>query len=259
MTEYDYSPEAVERYNAKLRSIGRWVQDTERHELSNPYVLSPAPRQARLPSSDTSLTRHRPHRSYTAPPKDSSSSTSPRSPTSQVKYSQQVPQIYTQPQQYTNYPQPAYPYPVSPPMPARQYPPPQRSYTYAVPQPPPPPPPRPSQFPKRSNTIGGYAPQLMYDPRVGASRAFFPMQQVQPPTPTKSWFGKLFSSLRSSSPTPMQSPISPTGSRHSRSRSAYYNDRDRDRDERSGRNGKRRSKSHTRSTKKHHRYRSSSL
>ncbi|KAJ3733101.1 hypothetical protein DFJ43DRAFT_278724 [Lentinula guzmanii] len=263
MTEYDYSPEAMDRYQAKLRSIGRWVHDTERYELTNPFALSPAPRAAKLSDSDASFSRHRPHRSYTAPPKGSSSSTAHNSSSSQAQYLQQATQIYAQPQQYANYPQPAYPYPVPTPVPVRQYGPPQRSHTYAIPPPPPPPPPpRPSQPPKRSHTIGGYGspPQMVYDPRVGASRAIFPMHGGQPQTPSKSWFGKFLNSFRSSSPSPSQSPISPTGSRHTRSKSTYHSDRDRDRDvERNSRRTKRRSKSHSRSTSKHHRYRSSSL
>ncbi|KAJ3994440.1 hypothetical protein F5050DRAFT_1896547 [Lentinula boryana] len=182
MTEYDYSPEAMDRYQAKLRSIGRWVHDTERYEPTNPFALSPAPRVAKLSDSDASFSRHRPHRSYTAPPKGSSSSTAHNSSSSQGQYLQQATQIYAQPQQYANYPQPAYPYPIPPPIPARQYGPPQRSHTYAIPPPPPPPPPpRPLQPPKRSHTIGGYgsSPQMVYDPRVGASRAIFPMHGVR--------------------------------------------------------------------------------
>ncbi|KAJ3813231.1 hypothetical protein F5876DRAFT_74093 [Lentinula aff. lateritia] len=268
MTEYDYSPEAQERYKAKLQSIGKWVHNTEKYELANPFVSSPAPRSARLPGSDTSYTRHSPHRSYTAPPRGSSSSSAHHSSSSQVQY-QQTSQIYAQPQQYTKYPQTVYPYPVSTPVPARQYAPPQRSHTFVVPPPPPPPPlppQRPFQPPRRSNTIGGYgySPQMIYDPRVGASRAMYPVYQSQPPTPSKRWFGKLFSGFRSSSPSPGQSPLSPTGSRQSQSKSSYHagyyeHDRDRDRERSSGHHSERRSKSHSRSTSKHHKSRSSSL
>ncbi|KAJ4478434.1 hypothetical protein J3R30DRAFT_3703262 [Lentinula aciculospora] len=266
MTEYDYSPEAQQRHKAKLQSIGRWVHDTERYEPTNPFVLSPAPHSAKLPGSNASFTRHSPHRSYTAPPRGSSSSSAHHSLSSQTQY-QQTSQIYAQPQQYAKYPQPAYPYPVSPPMPAVQYVPPQRSHNFAVPPPPPPPPPpRPLQIPRRSNTIGGYgsSPHMIYDSRVGASRVIYPIYQAQPQAPSKRWFGKLFSGFRSSSPSPAQSPISPTNSRPSRSKSVYHStnfDRDRDRDyERSSRhNSERRSKSHSRSIKKHHKSRSSSL
>ncbi|KAJ4482926.1 hypothetical protein C8J55DRAFT_488464 [Lentinula edodes] len=268
MTEYDYSPEAQERYKAKLQSIGKWVHNTEKYELANPFVSSPAPRSARLPGSDTSFTRHSPHRSYTAPPRGSSSSSAHHSSSSQIQY-QQTSQIYAQPQQYTKYPQTVYPYPVPAPVPARQYAPPQRSHTFAVPPPPPPPPlppQRPSHPPRRSNTIGGYgySAQMIYDPRVGASRAMYPVYQSQPPTPSKRWFGKLFSGFRSSSPSPGQSPLSPTGSRRSQSKTSYHagyyeHDRDRDRERSSRHNNERRSKSHSRSTTKHHKSRSSSL
>ncbi|KAF9065473.1 hypothetical protein BDP27DRAFT_1404801 [Rhodocollybia butyracea] len=181
MTEYDYSPEAAERYQAKLHSIGRWVHETERYEPVNPFVLSPAAASARLPmpgGSDGSSSRHRPHR----------------------------------------YPNTSYPYPVSPQAPG-PYPPPQRSHTFPIPPPPPPPLPRP----KRSNTSGGYgSPDMIYDPRVGtASRHVFTTYQTQPQSPSKRWFGKLFSGLRSSSPSRAQSPssVTETQSRHSRSKS----------------------------------------
>ncbi|PBK82626.1 hypothetical protein ARMGADRAFT_731313 [Armillaria gallica] len=40
MTEYDYSPEAAERYQATMRRISRWVDDAEAHagEFKSPFV-----------------------------------------------------------------------------------------------------------------------------------------------------------------------------------------------------------------------------
>ncbi|KAJ3560898.1 hypothetical protein NP233_g10536 [Leucocoprinus birnbaumii] len=40
MTEYDYSPEAVDRYIAKQHSIARWVDNTNRYEPGNPFLPS---------------------------------------------------------------------------------------------------------------------------------------------------------------------------------------------------------------------------
>jgi hypothetical protein len=42
MTEYsDYSPDAIERYLAKLDGIAKWVDKTEQHEPANHFVLLP--------------------------------------------------------------------------------------------------------------------------------------------------------------------------------------------------------------------------
>ncbi|KAK0464154.1 hypothetical protein IW261DRAFT_1598745 [Armillaria novae-zelandiae] len=40
MTEYDYSPDAIERYQATMRRISRWVDDAEAHacEFKSPFV-----------------------------------------------------------------------------------------------------------------------------------------------------------------------------------------------------------------------------
>jgi len=40
MTEYDYSPEAYERYMGTQRRIAHWVDDTHQQPLSNPFVPS---------------------------------------------------------------------------------------------------------------------------------------------------------------------------------------------------------------------------
>lgn len=44
MTEYDFSPEAYERYLATQNRIARWVDETERHktEFEHPF-RAPAP------------------------------------------------------------------------------------------------------------------------------------------------------------------------------------------------------------------------
>ncbi|KAI6021548.1 hypothetical protein BKA83DRAFT_677823 [Pisolithus microcarpus] len=44
MTEYDFSPAAYERYIAQQHRVSNWVHDTNKHKWSNPYVLSPTPR-----------------------------------------------------------------------------------------------------------------------------------------------------------------------------------------------------------------------
>ncbi|EJD08443.1 uncharacterized protein FOMMEDRAFT_16804 [Fomitiporia mediterranea MF3/22] len=43
MTEYDYSPDAVERYIAKQNSVARWVdsQEYQKHAYRNPFVPDP--------------------------------------------------------------------------------------------------------------------------------------------------------------------------------------------------------------------------
>ncbi|KAF5388951.1 hypothetical protein D9757_005046 [Collybiopsis confluens] len=251
MTEYDYSPEAYDRYKAKLRSIDRWVHNTERYEPANPFMPTPAMPTARLPgSSDVSYSgsREMPQRSYTAPASRGSSSSSGAYGSSTNVYQHSSPQRYTQDYRY--------PYPASPPAPIPR--PPHRSNTFHTP-------PQPPQPPKRSNT----SPHMqVYDPRVGlATRVIYqPYAQPQSPSGSKGWLGKLFSGFRASSPSPAQSPTSPTGalpSRHSRSKSTHHNYRyDRDR-ERSKHYDERRSKSQSRSTKhshsKHHKSRSSSL
>jgi hypothetical protein len=41
MTEYDYSPDAIERQNAKQAQIADWVDRTKQHEPANPFVPIP--------------------------------------------------------------------------------------------------------------------------------------------------------------------------------------------------------------------------
>ena len=41
MTEYDYSPDAIERHLAKQAAIANWVDRTKQHEPANPFVKLP--------------------------------------------------------------------------------------------------------------------------------------------------------------------------------------------------------------------------
>ncbi|KAJ3574755.1 hypothetical protein NP233_g1551 [Leucocoprinus birnbaumii] len=87
MTEYDYSPDAYERYLATQRRITRWAEDASRHSPSNPFVASPAEEKStysaisrgsaspershskarQRSTSDVIQHRPQPSRSYTAP------------------------------------------------------------------------------------------------------------------------------------------------------------------------------------------------
>jgi hypothetical protein len=89
MTEYDYSPDAYERYLATQQRIARWTEETSRYRASNPFITSrtenshssfgsPSFSGSRPPSTDRSQTRRRstsdsankrpvPSRSCTAP------------------------------------------------------------------------------------------------------------------------------------------------------------------------------------------------
>ena len=42
MTEYDYSPDAMERYLAKQQQIGKWVDQTAEQSPCNPFVTLPS-------------------------------------------------------------------------------------------------------------------------------------------------------------------------------------------------------------------------
>ncbi|KAE9402033.1 hypothetical protein BT96DRAFT_1017854 [Gymnopus androsaceus JB14] len=200
MTEYDYSPEAYEQHKAKLRSIGKWPNGRIRGQA-----------QMRLPFKDSrlagrtrrhNLEQHQHHKAYY---NSYSSNPQPAAAASYYPVIPGIPGAASGPSS-GRYPSPA--------------PGPQRTNTYpAAPPVPPlhpaPPPPR-LQSPKRSNTVGGFpnayptAPQMLYDPRVGmASRVVYPQHQYQPQSPPKRWFGKLFSGLRSSSPSP--SPVIASG------------------------------------------------
>ncbi|KAL0950460.1 hypothetical protein HGRIS_010409 [Hohenbuehelia grisea] len=66
MTEYDYSPDAYERYIAKQLSIARWVDNTNQHAPANPYT-PPTPAQRTRPLQTTHEARPQPIRSKTSP------------------------------------------------------------------------------------------------------------------------------------------------------------------------------------------------
>ncbi|KAH9848725.1 hypothetical protein C2E23DRAFT_842302 [Lenzites betulinus] len=78
MTEYDYSPDAQERFQAKMAGVGDWVTQQKHHapKYSNPFVTEPAsssttPR-SRTPPRAESSSRHyddrpQPSRSRTLP------------------------------------------------------------------------------------------------------------------------------------------------------------------------------------------------
>ncbi|KAF9552279.1 hypothetical protein CPC08DRAFT_295279 [Agrocybe pediades] len=61
MTEYDYSPDAIERHLSKQAAIADWVRHTEQHDPANPFVPIPgehppsetffSPPQAQYPSN----------------------------------------------------------------------------------------------------------------------------------------------------------------------------------------------------------------
>ncbi|KIM40802.1 hypothetical protein M413DRAFT_168270 [Hebeloma cylindrosporum] len=93
MTEYDYSPDAVERHMAKLDGIAKWVDRTKQHEPANPFV--PLPGEQRISPSDSypqSPLQSPPH--IQPPPHGYPSSY-------QYQYPYQTaPQSYVQPQVY---------------------------------------------------------------------------------------------------------------------------------------------------------------
>lgn len=49
MTEYDYSPDAIERHLAKQAAIANWVDRTKQHEPANPFVKLPDERARQYP------------------------------------------------------------------------------------------------------------------------------------------------------------------------------------------------------------------
>ena len=72
MTEYDYSPDAIERFQAKMAGVGRWADDQRYYapKYSNPFV----PDGSSSSSSSSSEHRHTPSR------QDSYSHTRERAP-----------------------------------------------------------------------------------------------------------------------------------------------------------------------------------
>jgi hypothetical protein len=55
MTEYDYSPEAYERYVRKQQAIARWVDNTNLHTPANPFVPLPDASSSTYRSQDRGL------------------------------------------------------------------------------------------------------------------------------------------------------------------------------------------------------------
>lgn len=83
MTEYDYSPEAMDRFLATQDRIARWVDKTKQQPPANPFTpQTPAPHAPQpLPFHDPRSSKHKrsashggsrppPTRSHTAPPRD---------------------------------------------------------------------------------------------------------------------------------------------------------------------------------------------
>ncbi|KAG5720987.1 hypothetical protein E4T56_gene13932 [Termitomyces sp. T112] len=77
MTEYDFSPEALERYMATQRRIAHWVDQTEAHRTE-----FGAARESRKPSSSQHLRRRR-HRNNKSRPRRASTYSSSSSSTRQ--------------------------------------------------------------------------------------------------------------------------------------------------------------------------------
>ncbi|KAF8644639.1 hypothetical protein AX16_008359 [Volvariella volvacea WC 439] len=123
MTEYDYSPEAYERYLETQARIAKWVDhaETKRAEFTNPFV--PAPRsdldedevRNDFYNADPSRShRHRSHhKSSTTSPNTSSSSINPSSSHSSSRLTPQpvAHAYYPQSQWYILQPQPPLPTP----------------------------------------------------------------------------------------------------------------------------------------------------
>ncbi|KAF9041740.1 hypothetical protein BDZ89DRAFT_1156371 [Hymenopellis radicata] len=124
MTEYDYSPEAVERYKDKQRSVHRWAVETSRHNPANPITLSKTPQRSHTYSGGThrrSSSSSRPSSSARPQPRRSSTDNSRsghRSPPRQPTRSYTTPPVIpVQPyQSYAYQPQPYFP----PPPPGRR-------------------------------------------------------------------------------------------------------------------------------------------
>ncbi|KIY69839.1 hypothetical protein CYLTODRAFT_210577 [Cylindrobasidium torrendii FP15055 ss-10] len=111
MTEYDYSPEAVEHYKEKQRVVGRWVAETQRHHPQNPFTHTPSVRQepkrsntytsgSRRPSSSSARPTPGSRRSSTdqARPRRSQSRQPHRAQTLPVVHTTQTPRAVAAPQ-----------------------------------------------------------------------------------------------------------------------------------------------------------------
>lgn len=85
MTEYDFSPEAYERYLEKQNNIARWVDKTRRYVPSNPFFpTTPAAQYAALNThvDRTDPQSHRHHRSHSSHSSHSSKHQTRRQPPS---------------------------------------------------------------------------------------------------------------------------------------------------------------------------------
>ncbi|KAK0490237.1 hypothetical protein IW261DRAFT_2682 [Armillaria novae-zelandiae] len=59
MTEYDYSPEAVQAYHAKLQGVQRWVDTTNQSHFTNPFTSVPTITQSIAADIPRSRSKHR--------------------------------------------------------------------------------------------------------------------------------------------------------------------------------------------------------
>ncbi len=62
MTEYDYSPEAVQAYHAKLQGVRRWVDTTNQSYLTNPFTSVPTITSSVAADIPQSRSKHRAER-----------------------------------------------------------------------------------------------------------------------------------------------------------------------------------------------------
>jgi hypothetical protein len=70
MTEYDYSPDAWERYQAKLEGVGRWANEANacRAQYGNPFLPSPSDYHASPAVNPREIHHPRPRHASTRPP-----------------------------------------------------------------------------------------------------------------------------------------------------------------------------------------------
>lgn len=59
MTEYDYSPEAIQAYHAKLQGVQRWVDNTNQSHFTNPFTSVPTITQSIAADIPRSRSKHR--------------------------------------------------------------------------------------------------------------------------------------------------------------------------------------------------------
>ncbi|KAK7030416.1 hypothetical protein VNI00_014160 [Paramarasmius palmivorus] len=228
MTEYDYSPGAVERYQEKLRGIGRWAEETGRYRPANPHLpTTPAMHvQALRDDRDTDIYSRKSSHKHRSRSVDQGSSR-PHKPTRSNTYGSTPNGYLSRPgiqPQTSRYPTPQAPLPpTSYPQKDRNvsrsssrshggsmstaslpHPQPRRSNT--MPQPPPPPPVPYRQSPVRANTTGAGAYTNIYYPPYKepvviptGGYAVFPNNGMVPPPPIMA-------------PAPMPPPVAPTKS-----------------------------------------------